>query len=119
MDSYLKYIYEQYVESSDGSSAEEDYSDEMMMMMQTVLEDAEGVEEHVLNFKGSVKNHQVIKLNSVREHLTLMTDYFAPDELFVDHFRQCFRMHKTVFDRLYHGVWSNGDYFILKNDSCE
>ena len=40
MDSDLEYIYEQYVELSDGSSNEEEYSDEMAMM-QTVLEDAE------------------------------------------------------------------------------
>ena len=26
-------------------------------------------------------------------------------------------MHKTVSDRLYHGVWSYDDYFILKKDT--
>ena len=52
----MEYIYEQYVESSDGSSDEEEYSDEMVMM-QVVLEEAECAEDHVLNFKGSIKGH--------------------------------------------------------------
>ena len=39
MDFDLEYMYEHYVESSDGSSDEE-YSDGMVMM-QTVLEDAD------------------------------------------------------------------------------
>jgi hypothetical protein len=56
MDSDLEYIYEQYVESSDGSSDEEEYSDETAML-QAVLEDAEHAEEHVLNFNGSIKDH--------------------------------------------------------------
>ena len=54
MDSDLEYIYEQYVESSDGSPYEEEYSDETTMM-HAVLEEAERAEEHVLNFKGSIK----------------------------------------------------------------
>ncbi|XP_020154340.1 uncharacterized protein [Aegilops tauschii subsp. strangulata] len=45
-----------------------------------------------------------------------MADYFAPDALFADHFRRCFRMCKTFFVRLYHGVRSYDDYFILKKD---
>jgi hypothetical protein len=116
MDSDLEYIYEQYVESSDGSSDEEEYSDETAMM-QAVLEDAEHAEEHVLNFKGSIKGHRVLNRNRARGHLTLMADYFAPDALFADHFRRHFRMRKTVFDRLYHGVRSYDDYFILKKDA--
>ena len=52
MDSDLEYIYEHYVESSNGLSDEE-YSDETSMM-QAVLEDAEHTKEHVLNFKGSI-----------------------------------------------------------------
>ncbi|XP_020201523.1 uncharacterized protein [Aegilops tauschii subsp. strangulata] len=46
-----------------------------------------------------------------------MADYFALDALFADHFRQRFRMRKTVFDRLYHGIRSYDDYFILKKDA--
>ncbi|XP_073353839.1 uncharacterized protein [Aegilops tauschii subsp. strangulata] len=61
MDSDLEYIYEKYVELSDGSSYEEGYSDETVMM-------------------------------------------------------QRFRMHKTVLNRLYHGVRSYDEYFILKKD---
>ena len=45
-------------------------------MMQAVLEDAERVDEHVLNFKG----HRVLDL-------TLMADYFSLNALFVDNFR--------------------------------
>ena len=63
MDFYLEYIYEQYVELSEGSSDEEEYSDETAMM-QAVLEDAERAEEHVLNFKGSIKGHRVLKAQS-------------------------------------------------------
>ncbi|XP_020194149.1 uncharacterized protein [Aegilops tauschii subsp. strangulata] len=114
MDSDLEYIYEQYVESFD-SSNEEEYFDETMMM-QAVLEDAECAEEHVLNFKGSINGHRVLNRNKARGHLTLMADYFAPDALFAYHFRRHFRMRKTVFDRLYHGVWFYDDYFILKKD---
>ena len=44
MDFDLEYIYEKYVESSDGSSNKEEYFDETVMM-QAVLEDAEHVEE--------------------------------------------------------------------------
>ena len=83
MDSDLEYIYEQYVESSDGSSDEEEYSDETAMM-QADIEDAERAEEHVLNFKGSIKGHRVLKRNRARGHLTLMVDYFASDALFAD-----------------------------------
>jgi hypothetical protein len=63
----------------------------------------------------------VLNRNRARGHLTLMADYFAPDALFTDHFRRRFRMRKTVFDRLYHGVRSYDDYFILKKDAvvCE
>ena len=46
MDSNLEYIYEHHVESSDGSSDEEEYSNETMMM-QAVLEDAERAEEYM------------------------------------------------------------------------
>ena len=73
MDSDLEYIYEHYVESSDGSSDKEEYSDETAIM-QAILEDAERAEEHVLNFKGSIKGHQVLERNRARGHLTLMVD---------------------------------------------
>jgi hypothetical protein len=76
MDSDLEYIYEHYVESSDGSSDEEDYTNETAMM-QAVVEDAERAEEHVLNFKGSIKGHRVLNRNRACDHLTLMADYFA------------------------------------------
>ena len=89
MDSDLEYIYEQYVESSDGSSDEE-YSDEMAMM-RVVLEDAERAGEHVLNFKGSIKGHRVLNRNRARGHLTPMADYFAPYALFANHFSGIFR----------------------------
>ncbi|XP_020173598.1 uncharacterized protein [Aegilops tauschii subsp. strangulata] len=115
MDFDLEYIYEHYVESSDGSSDEE-YSDGMVMM-QTVLEDADHAKEYVLNFKRSIKGHRVVNRNRACGHLTLMADYFAPDALFADHFCRHFQIHKTVFDRLYHGVRSYDDYFILKKDA--
>ncbi|XP_020171928.1 uncharacterized protein [Aegilops tauschii subsp. strangulata] len=86
-------------------------------MMQAVLESAERAEKHVLNFKGATKGHQVLNRNRTRDHLTPMNDYFAPDALFADHFRRRFQMCKTVFDRLYHGVRSYDDYFILKKDA--
>ncbi|XP_020171262.1 uncharacterized protein [Aegilops tauschii subsp. strangulata] len=85
--------------------------------MQTVLEDVECAEEHVLDFKGSIKGHQVLNRNRARGHLTLMADYFAPDALFADHFRRRFRIRKTIFDCLYHGVRSYDDYFIPKKDA--
>ena len=56
-----QHIYEHYVVSSDGSPDEE-YSDETAMM-QSVLEGAERAEEHVLNFKGSIKGHRVLNRN--------------------------------------------------------
>ena len=87
--------------------------------MQAVLEDAERAEEHVLNFKGSIKGHRVLNRNRAPCHLTLMADYFHPDALFADHFHRCFRMRKTIFDRLYHGVRSNDYHFILKEDPWE
>ncbi|XP_020171446.1 uncharacterized protein [Aegilops tauschii subsp. strangulata] len=114
MDSDLEYIYEQYVESSDGSSDEE-YSNKTTTI-QVVLEDVECVEERVLNFKGSIKDHRVLNRNRGRGHLTLMADYFALNALFTDNFRRRFRMRKTVFDHLYHGVRSYDGYFILKKD---
>ena len=48
--------------------------------------------------------------------MTLMANYFAPDALFTNHFCRRFRMCKTVFDRLYHGVRSYDDYFIPEKD---
>ncbi|XP_020164006.1 uncharacterized protein [Aegilops tauschii subsp. strangulata] len=116
MDFDLEYIYEHYVESPDSSSNKEEYSDETAMM-QVVLEDAERAEEHVLKFKDSIKVHRVLNRNRAHGHLTLMDDYIAPDALFADHFRRCFQMLKTVFDRLYHGVQSYDDYFILKKEA--
>ncbi|XP_020176345.1 uncharacterized protein [Aegilops tauschii subsp. strangulata] len=86
-------------------------------MILAVLEDTERVEEHVLNFKGSIKGHRVLNRNRVCGHLTLMADYLSLDALFSDHFRRHFRMRKTVFDHLYHGVGSYDDYFILKKDT--
>ncbi|XP_073367530.1 uncharacterized protein [Aegilops tauschii subsp. strangulata] len=85
-------------------------------MMQAVLEDTDRAEEHVLNFKGLIKGHRGLNRNRAHGHLTLMVDYFAPDALFADHFHRRFRMRKTVFDRLYHGVRSYDDYFFLKKD---
>ena len=41
-------------------SDEKDYADETAMM-QVVLVDAERAEEHVLNFKGSIKETRIIK----------------------------------------------------------
>nr|XP_020148731.1 uncharacterized protein LOC109733935 [Aegilops tauschii subsp. strangulata] len=116
MDSDLEYIYEQYVKSSDGSLDEEEYSDETTMM-QAVLEDAEHAEDYVLNFKGSIKGHLVLSRSRARGHLTLMSDYFAPNALFIDHFRRRFQMHKTVVDCLYHGARFYDDYFVLKKDA--
>ncbi|XP_020156014.1 uncharacterized protein [Aegilops tauschii subsp. strangulata] len=116
MDSHLEYVYKQYVESSDGSSDREEYFDETTIM-RAILEDAERAEEHVLNFKGSAKVHRVLNCNRAHGHLTLVDDYFAPDTLFADHFRRRFRMRKTVFDRLYHGVRSYDDYYIPKKDA--
>ncbi|XP_020196762.1 uncharacterized protein [Aegilops tauschii subsp. strangulata] len=118
MNSDLEYIYEHYVESSDDTSNEEEYTDEMAMM-QAVLEDAVRAEEHVLNFKGLIKGHRVLNRNRARDHLTLMADYFAPDALSAGHFHRHFRMNKTVFDHLYHGVQSYDDYFVLKKDAME
>ena len=102
MDSNLKYIYEHCVESS-GSYDEEDYIDKTTMM-QAVFADTERVEEHVLNFKRSIKGHRVLNRNRTRGHLTLMDDYFSPNALFIENFRWCLWMRKNVFDRLYNGV---------------
>ena len=87
----MTYIHEHYVELSDGSSDEEDYTDETAMM-QMVLADAEHAEEHVLNFEGSIKGHRVLNRNRACDHLTLMGDYFAP--LFTHNFHQRFRIRK-------------------------
>ena len=59
-------------------------------MMQAVLSDVERADEHVLNFKGSIKGHQVLNRSRVHAHLALMTDYYAPDALFTNHFRRHF-----------------------------
>lgn len=59
-------------------------------MMQAVLEDAERAGEHVLDFKGSIKDHRVLNYNRARGHLTLMADYFALDALFPDQ-QDCLR----------------------------
>ena len=87
----LEYIYEHYVESSNGSFDKQDYMGETAMM-QTVLTYAERAEEHVLNFKGSIEVHRVANHNRACGHLTLMADYFASNALFADHFRRLFRM---------------------------
>ncbi|XP_020164427.1 uncharacterized protein [Aegilops tauschii subsp. strangulata] len=57
----------------------------------------------------------MLNRDRVRDHLTLMDDYFAPDVLFADNFCQRFWMGKNVFDHLYHGIRSFEDYFIFKN----
>ncbi|VAH58613.1 unnamed protein product [Triticum turgidum subsp. durum] len=77
-----------------------------------VIANVKRAKEHVFNFKG----HRVLNRNRVHDHLTLMDDYFTLDVLFVDNFYQSFRMHKNVFDRLYHDIQSFEDYFILKKD---
>jgi hypothetical protein len=69
----LEYIYEHCVELSDGSSDEKDNTDEMAIM-QADLEDAEHAEEHVLNFKESIKGQGVLNRNWTRGYLTLMSD---------------------------------------------
>ena len=99
MDPDLEYIYEQYVESSDGSPDEEEYSAEMTMM-QAVLEDAKHAVEHVLNFKGSIKGHRVLNRNRARGHLTLMADYFALMHYSLTIFAgvfECARLSSIVF----------------------
>ena len=44
------------------ASLDEEYSDETAMM-QAVLQEAECAEEHVLDFKGSIKGHRVLNRN--------------------------------------------------------
>ncbi|KAI4994359.1 hypothetical protein ZWY2020_029407 [Hordeum vulgare] len=85
--------------------------------MKAVLEDVERAEEHVLNFKGSIKGHRVLNRDRARGQLTLIDDYFDLAALFVDHYHRCFWIHKTVLDCLYHGVRFYDDYFSLKKDT--
>ena len=59
----------------------------------------------------------MLNRNRGRGHLTLMVDYFTLNALFTNIFCLRFRMRKTVFDHLYHGIHSYHDYFILKKDA--
>ena len=69
----MEYIYEHYVELLDGSFVKEDCMDETTMM-QAVLADVERAEEHVVNFKGSIKGHRVLNRHKAHGHLTPMDD---------------------------------------------
>ncbi|KAE8819883.1 putative glutathione S-transferase GSTU6 [Hordeum vulgare] len=88
-DSDMKYIYDHFVESSNGSFYEDNYIDEKVTM-QALLADAEHVEENVLKFKGSIKGHRVLNDNRGCIQWMLMDDYFAPDALFTPNFRTYF-----------------------------
>ncbi|XP_020192295.1 uncharacterized protein [Aegilops tauschii subsp. strangulata] len=111
----MEYIYEHYVESFNDSSDKEDYMDETTMM-QAFLADAVHAEEHVLNFKGSIKGHRVFSRNKARGHLTLMDNYFAPDALLAENLAVTFGCEKMTLIPLYHDVRSFDVYFILKKD---
>ena len=95
---------------------EEDEYDNEITMMQAVLIGTKCAEEHVLNFKGSIKG----LLQQIRRehggHLTLMEDHFPLNALFIDNFRRRFQM-RFFLNRLYDGVRAYAEYFILKRDA--
>ena len=47
-------------------------------MMRAIFENAECEEEHVLNYKCSIKGHQVWSRRKAKEHMMLYDDYFPP-----------------------------------------
>jgi hypothetical protein len=112
MDSDDEYFYNNFMESS--SSDEEDEHDDEKAMMQAVQVDGESAEEHVLNFKGSIKGHRVLNRKRARGHLTLMDNYFAPMLYSLTIFSM---LSDVIFYCLYNGVRAYNDYFILKKDA--
>jgi hypothetical protein len=79
MNSASEYFYAKFMDSS--SSDEDEYEDETAMMY-AVLEDAQRAEEHVVNFKESIKGHRVLNWKRARGHMMLMDDYCVPNVLF-------------------------------------
>lgn len=106
MDSDDKYFYNNFMDSF--LSNEEDET----AMMQEVLADVERAEEHVQNFKGSIKGHRMLNRKRAREHLTLMDDYFVLNALLTDNFLPTLS-DADFFYRLYNGFRTYDDYFIL------
>ncbi|KAE8805980.1 putative glutathione S-transferase GSTU6 [Hordeum vulgare] len=116
MNSDMKYISQHYVESSNCSTDEGDYTDEMVMM-QVILVDTKHAQEHVLSLKGSIKGYRVLSRNRADDHFTLMDHYVTHDSLYANNIHRRFRMRKNVFNHLYHDVYFFDDYFILKKDN--
>ena len=107
-------IQDEFFDSSD-SDEEVD-----MIMLMSMQEEMGREVEHILNFKGSIKERRVINWDRVSGAKLLQKDYFAPNPTFPDDpwFRRRFCMRKPLFLRIVEGVEAHDDYFKLTRDCC-
>ncbi|XP_020197592.1 uncharacterized protein [Aegilops tauschii subsp. strangulata] len=87
--------------------------------MMSIQEEFEKAEEHVLNFKGSIKGWRVIPRDRIASARFLFTDYFATVPTFHEtFFRRRYRMSRNLFLQVVEGV-EKADYdFKLRKDCC-
>ena len=77
-----KFIFNEF----NGSSGLDDEDAEMMMMMMCIQEEMKKAEEHVLNFKGSMKGRRVIHSDRIVGARLLYMDYFTMEPTYHEGF---------------------------------
>ena len=90
------------------------------MSMMTIQEEMEKKEEHVLNFKGSIKRRITVARDRLKGARDLYDDYFIrPNPVFHEGvFQRRFRMSSRLYARIEEEVTKYDDYFKLKYDCC-
>ncbi len=114
------FIYKEFVEGSSDEDKLDDGDEENAMSMMSMQEELEKKEEHVLNFKGSIKGRITVKRDRLKGARDLYDDYFKrPNPVFHEgFFRRRFRMSSGMFERIQEEVTKYDDYFKLRYDCC-
>lgn len=109
-----EFIFNEFIASSDS-----DDEDAEMMMMMSIQEELEKEEEHVLNFKGSIKGRRVIPRDRIAGARLMYSDYFTADPTFPEScFRHRYRMSRNLFLHIVTAVEEADDNFKLRKDCC-
>ena len=91
--------------------------DAKMVVMMSILEKMGKQEEHVSNFKGSIKG--TVARDRLKGAHDLYHNYFKPDPIFHECLFGCrFKMSSHLFQHIVDDVKKCDHYFTLQKDSC-
>ena len=84
-------VYKEFIDGSSDEDMFDDGDEEAAMSMMSIQEEMEKMEEHVLNFKGSIKGRITVARDRLKGARDLYDDYFKrPNPVFHEgFFRRC------------------------------